>query len=101
MRPKRSASVVAAAVESRRELLRKQARGLGAMALRADGRRRAQKHRSPGSDFLLFVRGLAAEYGFSMAVDHQSGCNLGRGGAVNAMGIDVPVTRSRFGIAVN
>src|ERR1700680_3692080 len=101
MRPKRRASVVAAAVESRRELLRKQARGLGAMTLGADGRRRAQKHRTPGSEFLLFVRGLAADEGFFIVVDHQSGCDLARGGAVDAMGIDVPVTRSRLRIAVN
>src|SRR5206468_12608834 len=68
MRPKRRACVVPATIESRRELLRKQTRRLGAMALCADGRRRAQKHRTPRSEFLLFVRGLPAEYRFSMAV---------------------------------
>src|SRR5450631_2126826 len=101
MRPKRRACVVAATVESRRQLLREQARRLGAMALGADGRRRAQKQRTPSSEFLLFVRGLPAEYGFSMAVDHQPGCDLARGCAVDTVGIDVPVTRSRCRIAVN
>jgi hypothetical protein len=59
------------------------------------------RYRAPGSEFLLFVRGLAAEDGFSMAVDRQYGCDLTRGCAVDAVGIDVPVTRSQFWIAVN
>src|SRR3989442_4644041 len=90
----RSGRVVTAAVNSRREFLRKKVRRRGAMALGADRRSRAHKHRTPSSEFLFFVRGLPREYGFSLVVDDEARCDLARSGTVDAVVIDVPVARS-------
>src|SRR4029453_9527632 len=57
------------------------------------------EHCAPSSKLLLGCRGLPRENALAVTLYDEIGCNVARGAAIDARGVDVPVARCRVRIA--